>query len=113
MKYPADSFQSIFWNQLLQLKDKQQIRLHPMVINWCLSLKLLISASYGQKYIVALPLNEHYEITLIVGYNRICLYANLGCAEPYKLWHTQQAVDTQLALGAHRHTHHQCGGTHN
>ena len=65
-KSPADSFQSIIWNQLLQLKDKQQIRLHPMMINWCLSLKLLISASYGQKNIVALPLNEHYEITLIV-----------------------------------------------
>ena len=47
--YQADSFQCIFWNQqleLLKLKDKRQIRWHPMMIRWCLSLKLLSSASY-------------------------------------------------------------------
>lgn len=47
--YNADSFQCIFWNQqleLLKLKDKRQIRWHPMMIRWCLSLKLLSSASY-------------------------------------------------------------------
>ena len=47
--YKADSFQCIFWNQqleLLKLKDKRQIRWHPMMIRWCLSLKLLSSASY-------------------------------------------------------------------
>ncbi|KAL5457434.1 hypothetical protein EMCRGX_G034693 [Ephydatia muelleri] len=47
--YQADSFQCIFWNQqleLLKLKDKRQIRWHPMIIRWCLSLKLLSSASY-------------------------------------------------------------------
>ena len=47
--YKADSFQCIIWNQqleLLKLKDKRQIRWHPMMIRWCLSLKLLSSASY-------------------------------------------------------------------
>ena len=45
----ADSFQCIFWNQqleLLKLKDKRRIRWHPMMIRWCLSLKLLSSTSY-------------------------------------------------------------------
>ena len=40
---------ALFWNQqleLLKFKDKRQIRWHPMMIRWCLSLKLLSSASY-------------------------------------------------------------------
>ena len=59
--YKVDSFQCILWNQqleLLKLKDKQQIRWHPMMIRWCLSLKLLSSASYhalGSSNVVILP----------------------------------------------------------
>ena len=48
-KYPSDSFHHLFWNQQLEalrVRDKRQIRWHPMMIRWCLSLKLISSASY-------------------------------------------------------------------
>ena len=48
-KYPSDSFHHLFWNQQLEalrIQDKRQIRWHPMMIRWCLSLKLISSASY-------------------------------------------------------------------
>ena len=48
-KYPSDSFHHIFWSQQLEalrVRDKRQIRWHPMMIRWCLSLKLISSASY-------------------------------------------------------------------
>lgn len=47
--YPSDSFQHLFWKQQLEslkVKDKRQIKWHPMMIRWCLSLKLISSASY-------------------------------------------------------------------
>ena len=48
-KYPSDSFHQLFWSQqlvALRVQDKRQIRWHPMMIRWCLSLKLISSASY-------------------------------------------------------------------
>ena len=48
-KYPSDSFYQLFWSQQLEalrVQDKRQIRWHPMMIRWCLSLKLISSASY-------------------------------------------------------------------
>ena len=48
-KYPSDSFHQLFWSQQLEalrVQDKRQIRWHPMMIRWCLSLKLISSASY-------------------------------------------------------------------
>lgn len=48
-KYSPDSFHHIFWNQQLEAlksRDRRQIRWHPKIIRWCLSLKLLSSASY-------------------------------------------------------------------
>lgn len=48
-KHSPDTFQRLFWEQqskAMRLKDKRQIRWHPMFIKWCLSLKLISSASY-------------------------------------------------------------------
>ena len=45
----AGSFQRWFWEQQLEamkLKDKWQIRWHPLLIKWCLNLKLISSAAY-------------------------------------------------------------------
>ena len=45
----AGSFQRLFWEQQLEamkLKDKRQIRWHPLLIKWCLNLKLISSAAY-------------------------------------------------------------------
>lgn len=46
-QFPADSFQRLFWDQQIQAaKGKMGICWHPMIIRWCLSLKLLSSAAY-------------------------------------------------------------------
>ena len=48
-KYPSNSFHHLFWSQQLEalrVQDKRQSRWHPMMICWCLSLKLISSASY-------------------------------------------------------------------
>ena len=48
-QYAENSFHRLFWDQQLEAlktRDKRQIRWHPMMIHWCLSLKLLSSASY-------------------------------------------------------------------
>ena len=45
----VDSFKRLFWEQQLEamkLKDKRQIRWHPVLIKWCLNLKLLSTAAY-------------------------------------------------------------------
>ena len=49
-KYAENSFHRLFWDQqlkALKVQDKRQVRWHPMMIRWCLSLKLLSSASYS------------------------------------------------------------------
>lgn len=46
---PEDTFRRIFWEEqvaALAKKDKRQIRWHPLMIRWCLNLKLLSSAAY-------------------------------------------------------------------
>ena len=59
--YPLGTFQRIFWDQQvesLKLKDKRQIRWHPMMIKWCLSIKLRSSSTYNalrSSNIIALP----------------------------------------------------------
>ncbi len=48
-KFAPDSFQCLFWDQQLdvhKVRDKRQVRWHPMMIRWFLSLKLLSSGSY-------------------------------------------------------------------
>ena len=48
-KYAENTFHRLFWDQQLEalkVQDKRQVRWHPMMIRWCLSLKLLSSASY-------------------------------------------------------------------
>lgn len=47
--FPEGSFHRLFWEQqqeALQAKDSRAIRWHPMMIRWCLHLKLLSSAAY-------------------------------------------------------------------
>ena len=46
---PDDTFRRIFWEEqlaVLMKKDKRQIRWHPLMIRWCLNLKLISSAAY-------------------------------------------------------------------
>ena len=49
--FPQDSFQSILWNEQLKynsLKDKRQMRWHPLLIRFALSIKYASSAAYQQ-----------------------------------------------------------------
>ena len=50
-QFPADSFQRLFWDQQIQAAKakKTGIRWHPMMIRWCLNLKLLSSAAYSMR----------------------------------------------------------------
>ena len=46
---PEGSFRRLFWQQQLQAlscKDSRQIRWHPMMIKWCLNVKLRSSSAY-------------------------------------------------------------------
>ena len=48
-EFPPGSFRRLFWDEQLkvnQLKNSKQMRWHPMMIRWCLNLKLLSSSSY-------------------------------------------------------------------
>ena len=48
-KYPEGSFQRLFWEEQInaaRVKNSRQIRWHPLIIRWCLNLKLLSSAAY-------------------------------------------------------------------
>jgi len=48
-QFPEGSFARIFWDQQLsnaQKKSPQQYRWHPLVIKWCLNMKLMSSCSY-------------------------------------------------------------------
>lgn len=48
--YPPNSFLRVFWEQHyenIKKKDARQIRWHPAMVKWCLSLKLLSSSCYN------------------------------------------------------------------
>ena len=48
-QFPAGSFQRLFWEQQLQatrVSNMKQMRWHPVMVKWCLNLKLLSSSSY-------------------------------------------------------------------
>ena len=48
-EFPQGSFRRLFWEEQLKvnhLKDTRQMRWHPMMVRWCLNLKLLSSSSY-------------------------------------------------------------------
>ena len=47
-QFPADSFQRLFWEQQIQAvkAKKTGIHWHPMIIRWCLNLKLLSTSAY-------------------------------------------------------------------
>lgn len=47
--FPENSFQRLFWKQqqeVLKVKDRRQLRWHPMMVKWCLHLKMISSAAY-------------------------------------------------------------------
>ena len=47
--YPEGSFARLFWEEQLRAataKDPCQVRWHPLIIRWCLNLKLLSSSAY-------------------------------------------------------------------
>ena len=46
--YPENSFARLLWDEQLKAasKDPRQVRWHPMLIKWCLNLKLLSSSAY-------------------------------------------------------------------
>lgn len=47
--YPENSFMRLFWDEQLKAasaKDARQVRWHPVLIKWCLNLKLLSSSAY-------------------------------------------------------------------
>ena len=48
--FPPGTFQRIFWDQqveALKLRNPRQVRWHPMIIKWCLSIKLRSSSTYN------------------------------------------------------------------
>ena len=48
-QFPIGSFKRLFWEQQMQaarISDPRQMRWHPVMIKWCLNLKLLSSSSY-------------------------------------------------------------------
>ena len=48
-EFPENSFQRLFWDQQMQsltVQDNRQLRWHPMIIKWCLHLKMISSAGY-------------------------------------------------------------------
>ena len=47
--YPEGSFAKLFWDEQLKAAtagDSRQVRWHPLLIKWCLNLKLLSSSTY-------------------------------------------------------------------
>ena len=47
--FPEGSFRRLFWEQQLdaaKVTDARQVRWHPLLIQWCLNLKLMSSATY-------------------------------------------------------------------
>lgn len=47
--HPQNSFSRLFWDEQLKAisaKDTRQMRWHPVLIKWCLNLKLLSSSAY-------------------------------------------------------------------
>lgn len=46
---PEGSFKKLFWKEQLKAvskKDMRQVRWHPLLIRWCLNLKLMSSSAY-------------------------------------------------------------------
>lgn len=64
-RFPPDTPQRIFWDQQMKyhrLKDKRQMRWHPLVVRFALNLKYLSSTAYRavrESVIIQLPLLAH------------------------------------------------------
>ena len=47
--FPEESFANLFWQEQMKaasLKNSHQMRWHPLIIRWCINLKLISSAAY-------------------------------------------------------------------
>lgn len=47
--YPEGTFSRLFWKEQFRAAkagDPRQVRWHPLIIRWCLNLKLISSAAY-------------------------------------------------------------------
>lgn len=59
--FAPGTFQRLFWDQQLEalnVRDRRQVRWHPMIIKWCLSMKLMSTSSYDalrSSNVVVLP----------------------------------------------------------
>ena len=59
--FPSDSFRHLFWKQQFEAASKsnpKQMKWHPLMIRWCLSIKLKSSSAYESLYnlgIIQLP----------------------------------------------------------
>ena len=58
--FPEGSFARLFWEEQLQavpIKNPRQIRWHPLMIKWCLNLKLISGEAY--KLILPIVINAY------------------------------------------------------
>ena len=49
LTYPKGSFAQLFWNEQLKTagtKHARQVCWHPLIIRWCMNLKLILSSAY-------------------------------------------------------------------
>ena len=48
-EFPEGSFRRVFWDQQIKnarVKDSRQVRWHPLMIKWCLNMRLISGASF-------------------------------------------------------------------
>ena len=70
--HSSGNFEQLFWQQAEALKSgKRQVRWYPMMIKWCLNLKLMSSSAYSALHTsgaLTLPSErtEHCVTTLIL-----------------------------------------------
>ena len=75
-KFPENSPQRVFWDQQRaynRLRDKHQMRWHPLVLRFALNLKYMSSSAY--RAVVALPIypqREHWQ-TILTGHHLIAV----------------------------------------
>ena len=64
-KYAENSFHMLFWDQQMKMlaKDPKQRRWHPMLIRWCLHLKMMSSAAYNSfREVLTLPCGRTLQV---------------------------------------------------
>ena len=67
-KYTENSFHRLFWDQQMTMltKDPKQRRWHPMLIRWCLHLKMTSSATYNSlRQVLTLPCGRTLQVRIV------------------------------------------------